>query len=84
MPTVYLYDIGDSEGEERFRFACPEFPEILTPDVQWAAWDCLDQLLVARAGCIERWARDDFVRGTPSFTTDLNGLRPPSTPDTTA
>ncbi|MFK7884643.1 MAG: hypothetical protein AB8F26_10730 [Phycisphaerales bacterium] len=56
----------------------PDIPSVLTPTVEWACWDCLDNLLVARRGRIERWRPSDFELGKPSFTFDTAGLNPPS------
>ena len=81
LPTLHLYYRGYFGGEgRRFEFQCAEFPGVITPGIRWAAWDCRDQLLVARTGRIERWTREDFKRAEPSFTMDLNGLEPQSTP----
>lgn len=79
LPKMRLYFRGYFAGEgRRFEFQMPDVPSVLTPTVEWACWDCLDNLLVARRGRIERWRQSDFELGEPSFTFDTAGLNPPS------
>lgn len=80
LPQIRLFFRGyfDDEGR-RFEFQMPDHPSVLTPEVKWATWDCMDNLLVARQGGIERWTPTDFARGAPSFAADLSKLVPPGT-----
>lgn len=77
-PMLRMYYRGYfAKQGRRFEFQIPDYPAVLTPEVEWATWDCLNNLLVARRGCIERWAPADLARGAPSFTADLSKLVPP-------
>lgn len=82
LPEIRLFFRGYFGGEgRRFEFQMPDHPAVLTPEVEWATWDCTDNLLVARRGCIERWTPADFARGAPSFAADLSMLVPPGRND---
>lgn len=81
-PMVRMYYRGYfAKKGRRFEFQMPDYPTVLTPEVEWATWDCTDNLVVARRGCIERWTPADFARGAPSFAADLSMLVPPGKDD---
>ena len=67
----YLAKVG-----RRFEFHMPDHPTVLTPRVEWATWDCSDNLLVAREGWLERWHGRDFANGTPSWKADMGEYQP--------
>jgi hypothetical protein len=78
LPEMRLFFRGYFAGEgRRFEFQMPDHPSVLTPEVEWATWDCADNLLVARRGHIERWTPSDFSRELPSFKADLAAISPP-------
>ena len=59
-----------------YTFDLEEFPSVLGADTDWATWDARGQLLVARAGAVERWTLEDLERGTPTSKIDFEGLTP--------
>jgi hypothetical protein len=81
LPEIRLFYRGYFAEGRRFEFQMLDHPAVLTPEVEWATWDCTDNLLVARRGCIERWTPADFARGAPSFAADLSKLVPPGRND---
>jgi hypothetical protein len=79
LPEIRLFFRGYLGGEgRRFEFQMPNHPAVLTPEVEWATWDCADNLLVARKGRIERWIPSDFARGNPSFVANMAEFQPPT------
>lgn len=82
LPSLRLFFRGYFAGKGlRFEFQMPDHPAVLTPEVQWAAWDCSENLLVARNGRVERWGSADLARGEPAYVVDLAGFRPPPMPE---
>lgn len=59
-----------------WRFECPDIPGFLDNSVTDVAWNSRDQLLVAKAGWLERYTHEDLERGEPGFRYDLNPLQP--------
>jgi hypothetical protein len=57
-----------------FRFALDGSPALLGTTVQWACWDSVGGLLVAREGTLERFTLDDIRQGHPSFRLSLDQL----------
>jgi hypothetical protein len=55
-------------------------PERLGPGVEWATWDRAGQLLVARAGGVERYTLQAMTSGGPPTRIDFEELRPPPVP----
>jgi len=77
LPEVIVSFRGWRDSGDLFEFTMPDHPGVLTQEVRWAAWDCLNQLIVARGGHLERWTSSDFAAGEPSFSIDLSELTPP-------
>ncbi len=66
------------EFRGKFEFELFTHPKLLK-GAQWATWDSLGQLLVARKGWIERYTLHDLAapQPLPSFSLDLNPLERP-------
>jgi hypothetical protein len=77
-PMLRVFYRGYLGGQgHKYEFRVDEHPELLNSDVDWACWDSLGQLIVARLGVVERYRAEDFESGSPSLRRDLNDLRPP-------
>ena len=69
---------GYPEFGRSFEFLVLEQPDLLDENAQWATFDARGHLIVARAGCIERYSPANVKSGRAGFRLDLNGLtRPP-------
>ncbi len=66
-----------SEDPLEIEFALDEHPGLLDSTVEWATWDSLRQLVVARAGRVAKYRLEDFVYGRPLFEKDFETLAPP-------
>jgi hypothetical protein len=80
-PVLRAFYRGYLAHGHTFQFGLDRHPNVLDRDVDWATWDCLGQLLVARGGAVERWRLPDLAAGRPSFRLDLEDLKPPAKPD---
>lgn len=83
-PTLRVFYRGYLEHGRTFEFRLDEYPGLLDEKVEWATWDCLGQLLVARTGGVRRYRLEDLGSGIPSFTASFEDLVPPQKPDSTA
>jgi hypothetical protein len=64
-------------GRHDLEFSLYEYPDLLGAGIQWATWDVLGQLLVARRGHLERYTLRDIAVGVPAFQQSLQVLTPP-------
>src|SRR5262245_25474668 len=76
-PSLKAFYRGYLDHGYTFEFQLPEYPEIIDPDVEWAAVDCRRNLVFARGGWVYRYSLDDIEKGKPGFAADLNGLTRP-------
>lgn len=60
-----------------FEWDLPELPGVLDPQVSWAVYDSLGQLIVARRGVLYRYTLSDLWAGKPSSVFDLELLEKP-------
>ncbi len=65
------------DGKYNFHFRLDAYPGLLE-DAQWANWDSLGNLWVARPGTIEKYHLADLPERRPSFTLDLERLERPA------
>lgn len=59
-----------------WRFKCPDLLGFFDESVTDVSWDYQGQLLIARAGWLERYTLEDLEHGVPSFRYNLNPLQP--------
>ncbi len=77
-PPVHLYFRKYESGKGRiFEFDMKGHPDFFSPSDDWATFDTLGNLIIARNGCVEKWTIPDIDTGVPSFVIDLNNLTPP-------
>jgi hypothetical protein len=76
-PTLRAHYCGYLERGHAFEFALDEHPGLLDPAVEWATWDSLGQLVVARAGGVARYDLQAIKDGKPLFNTCFEDLKPP-------
>lgn len=77
-PEIQLHYRGYKNQVGRiFEFIMPDHPEFFSPKDDWATFDSIGNLIVAREGRIERWAPQDLQRMKPSFYFDINALPVP-------
>jgi hypothetical protein len=75
-PVLTMWDKGWQENQGHvLEFEMAAIAGLVGPDVSWAAWDCLGQLVLARRGVLERYTLDGLERGEPAFVLDLEGLQ---------
>src|SRR5205823_2031581 len=79
-PTLRLFYRGYLERGYTFEFRLDEFPSMLGQGTEWATWDSLCQLLVARDGGVERYTLEDLATGKPSVRMCFEDLQPPPEP----
>lgn len=78
-PTLRMIYLGYLDHGRTFSFRLDGHESLLdNPAVSWATWDALGNLVVARAGAIEKFTLADIDRATPSFSRDLENLQPPA------
>lgn len=61
-----------------YHYTLDGYAGLVDEAVEWAGYDGQGRLVLARAGVVERYTRDDLERGVPSLRYDLNGLVPPA------
>ncbi|MFQ5502964.1 MAG: hypothetical protein ACE5EQ_11805 [Phycisphaerae bacterium] len=77
-PRLRMFYQGYSSGRgHTFEFTMQGYPDLLDASVEWATWDAMGQLIVARAGVVHRFTLDDIWEGKPSFSFDLTDLDVP-------
>lgn len=80
-PELRVRYRGYSGGRGRiFEWDLPDHPELLDRRVDWAMYDSLGQLIVARAGILYRYTLDDLLGHQPSGIFDLETLERPVVP----
>jgi hypothetical protein len=80
-PTLRMFYRGYYFRRGRvYEYAIEEYPGLIDPSVEWAGWDGMGRLVIARAGFVERYTLEDLAAGAPSFRYDLNALVPPPRP----
>ncbi|RYX81721.1 hypothetical protein EON83_22825 [bacterium] len=79
-PTLECFYRGYLEHGYTFEFRVREFPDVLTPDVEWATFDSLNNLVWSRGGWVYRASLADLRRGKVGFEADLNSLQRPERP----
>jgi hypothetical protein len=74
-PELIMWYAGYLKAGYTFRFRVPAQPDLLDDDVDWANYDSIGQLVVARKGVvtIHRWRRARFEA---VHTLDFEALRP--------
>jgi hypothetical protein len=77
-PTLRMFYLGYLSHGRTFSFALDEHPNLLDSAVDWATWDALGSLVVARGGGVERYSPDDLASGRPGFCLSLEDLAPPA------
>jgi hypothetical protein len=70
---IRMYYRGYMRGRV-FEFVFDDHPDFFNSSDDWATFDSLNQLWVARGGCVEKWTINDFEMGKPSFVIDLNKM----------
>jgi len=60
-----------------FEFRLEGYPDVLDANVEWATWDSLGQLVVARSGEVEKYRLSDLAKGKRTFGRSFEDLEPP-------
>jgi hypothetical protein len=76
-PTLRMFYLGYLKHGRTFSFALEGYPHLLDNSVDWATWDALGSLVVARGGGVERYLLNDLAGGRPGFSLSLENLMPP-------
>lgn len=76
-PLLSFRYLGYEMGRGRVFSFQIEGAEELLKEANWATWDSLGQLLVAREGRLERYTLECIQTGAPASTIDLERLVPP-------
>ena len=63
-------------GGNRSSFALDQPDNLLDNTVDWANWDALGNLIVARQGLLQKYTLADLASGQPSLVWDLRTLTP--------
>ena len=61
-------------GRNHSHFALDPSIPLIDETVEWANWDALGQLIVARQGLIHKYTLSDLASGQPSMTWDLRSF----------
>ncbi len=74
-PEIRLHFRDYKENIGRiFEFIMPDHPEFFSPKDDWATFDAIGNLIVAREGRVERWTPEGLSTNKPSFYFDINAL----------
>jgi len=76
-PTLRVFYRGYFVNGRTFEFLVDEHPQILDKTIDWATWDYLGQLVVARSGAVEKYRLQDLAVGQPAFKKSFEELTPP-------
>lgn len=76
-PPINLYYRGYFNRGRTFEFVMDGYPEFFSTNDDWATFDSVGQLIIARNGCVEKWAINDLASGVPSSVLDLNNVSLP-------
>lgn len=74
-PTLRMDRRPLREGK-RVRFALDHPADLIDADVEWANWDALGNLIVARQGMLQKYTLADLASGQPSLSWDLRKMTP--------
>ena len=74
-PSLRMVSRPD-RGRNRSSFALDQPDNLLDNTVDWANWDALGNLLVARQGLLQKYTLADLASGQPSLYWDLRTLTP--------
>jgi hypothetical protein len=66
----------DQQGRT-FEFGLEGHPDVVDLTVDWATWDSIGQLVVARSGGIEKYRLSDLAKGKTTFSRCFEDLEPP-------
>lgn len=83
-PCLWCFYRGYLDHGRTFEFSLEGHPEILGQSVDWATWDSVGQLIVARSGAVEKYRLSDMPLGKPSFELSFEDLGPPTGPVATS
>ena len=78
-PELKLKYIGYLGHGYKFQFSVDSNPDLLR-EAEWANWDSVGNLWVARPGLIEKYSLEDLKNKRPGFSLDLEPLEPPVDP----
>lgn len=76
-PALRMAYTGFKKGTLQFKFWLEGFPDLIQAETDWACWDCLGQLLLARHGVLYKYGIDDIHAGVAKTRLDLEYLSPP-------
>jgi len=77
-PEIRLHFRGyKAKVGRKFEFIMPDHQEFFSPEDDWATFDAIGNLIVARAGRVERWTPEGLSTNKSSFYFDLNALPVP-------
>lgn len=79
-PLLRCFYRGYLQHGRTFEFRLDGHPGLLDPSVDWANWDALGQLVVARSGGIEKYTLSDLAKGKTTFSRSFEDLEPPLHP----
>lgn len=79
-PCLSCFYRGYLEHGRTFEFSLEGYPDLLDQRVDWATWDSVGQLIVARSGGVERYRLTDLPYGKPSLERSFEDLGPPTGP----
>ncbi len=74
-PTLSIVRRPSREGN-RARFALDHPSDLVDNAVEWANWDALGNLIVARQGLLQKYTLADLTTGQPSMSWDLRTITP--------
>lgn len=76
-PVLRMFYRGFLERGYTYEFALDGHPQLLDSTIDWATWDSLGQLIVARRGGVERYTLADLDSGSPGFQHSFEDLDSP-------
>jgi hypothetical protein len=74
-PKLRVRYLGYLNSAHKFGFSLDAYPGLID-EASWATWDSPGTLW-ARPGLDEQYTLEDFRRGAPSFTLDVDRFEPP-------
>ena len=75
-PTLHMWYAGYLQHGYTFRFRIPEIPDLLDDTVDWATYDSLGQLVVAKNGGVGVYKAVTRSSFEPRFIFDFEPLKP--------
>lgn len=76
-PTLRAYYRGNLTHGLTFEFALDECPGLLGPDIEWATWDSIGNLITTKNGGVAKYNLKGLTVGQPTFETSFEDLLPP-------